>query len=212
MSVPAEAQGNRQSTPPQGSGRAEVTSGDNVAMSSDPVTAYKLGVPVDPTADSGSPPSYAAAISESNEEASHANATKSHQHQPQAMAGQSEMAHLVLPKFKKNQRKMDHSAHVTCCDPPPAGRTVPPAAAASPDAGAGILCRNNVGYHGFAAINVGTRDHMEDRHRVQYGKADGLFRAFFGVFGTAPCDTRISAFLSCCARHAMGTAAHHPVC
>jgi len=119
----------------------------------------------------------APAISESREEASHANATKSHQHVPAA----SET--LRLPKFTKNQRKIDHSNHMHCCDPPPPGRVISPAAAAaSPDNGNGILCRNDVGFHGIAAHNVGTRDHMEDRHRIQYGKPDGLYRAFFGVF------------------------------
>jgi serine/threonine protein phosphatase PrpC len=140
--------------------------------------------------DSGSPPGgvdLGPVISESREEASHANATKSHQHHgnnnPSSSHG-GQPQHLVLPKFKKNQRKIDHSSHVHCCDPPPPGRSFAPSAAAlTSDGGAGILCRNDVGYHGIAAHNVGTRDHMEDRHRVMYGRPDGLFRAFFGVFG-----------------------------
>jgi hypothetical protein len=137
--------------------------------------------------DSGSPPGgmdLAPVISESREEASHANATKSHHGNNPSSSHGGQPQHLVLPKFKKNQRKIDHSSHVHCCDPPPPGRSFAPSAAAlTSDGGAGILCRNDVGYHGIAAHNVGTRDHMEDRHRVMYGRPDGLFRAFFGVFG-----------------------------
>lgn len=108
------------------------------------------------------------AISESRDIPSHTNATQSVQGVPNDT--------LLLPKFKKNQRQIDHHSHHTCCDPSPPGRFI---ANAEP----GVVCKNAIGLHGFASINVGTRDHMEDRHRIQYGKPDGLYRAFFGVFG-----------------------------
>jgi hypothetical protein len=108
-------------------------------------------------------------ISESRDVPSHTNATVSMQHQPNDT--------LLLPKFKKNQRQIDHHSHATCCDATPPGRQ-----AAGAD-NINVLAKNAIGLQGFAAINVGTRDHMEDRHRILYGKADGLFRGFFGVFG-----------------------------
>lgn len=108
------------------------------------------------------------AISESREIPSHTNATQSVQGVPNDT--------LLLPKFKKNQRQIDHHSHHTCCDASPPGRFIS-------NADPGVVCKNAIGLHGFAAINVGTRDHMEDRHRIQYGKPDGLYRAFFGVFG-----------------------------
>lgn len=115
----------------------------------------------------GTEPSAASPPSESRDIPSHTNATQSVQHANDT---------LLLPKFKKNQRQIDHHSHVNCCDPNPPGRIAPP----STDAG--VVCQNSVGLHGFASINMGTRDHMEDRHRIAYGKPDGLFRAFFGVF------------------------------
>jgi len=82
---------------------------------------------------------------------------------------------LILPKFRKNQRHHDYTQHHLCCDASPPGR-------ADPSAGPGVLCRNAVGMHGFAAVHSGAREHMEDRHRLVYGRPDGLFRGFFGVF------------------------------
>lgn len=114
---------------------------------------------------SASPPT----ISESRDIPSHTNATKSQQGVPDTP--------LLLPKFKKNQRQIDHHNHSNCCDKTPPGRF-------QPSADPGVACKNAIGLHGFAAINVGTRDHMEDRHRIVYGRPDGLFRGFFGVFGT----------------------------
>lgn len=81
---------------------------------------------------------------------------------------------LVLPKFKKNQRKIDHAAHDGCCDRTPPGEP----SSTEPSA----LAENDIGVKGFACFNIGTRDYMEDRHKIRYGRKDGLFDAFFGVF------------------------------
>lgn len=81
---------------------------------------------------------------------------------------------LRLPKFKKNQRHIDISDHSRCCALVPPGR--------ESEATPGVLVRNSIGLQGHAAVNAGTRDHMEDRHVIAYGKPKGLFKAFFGVF------------------------------
>lgn len=65
---------------------------------------------------------------------------------------------LVLPKFKKQARKIDYSLHDWCCEASPPGEQ-------DTEGKNSPFKSNNVNLWAIAASNVGGRDHMEDRHR-----------------------------------------------
>jgi hypothetical protein len=82
---------------------------------------------------------------------------------------------LLLPKFVKHQRQVNHHVHDWCCELTPPGRSV--------SSNLAVVTRNDVGVHAYAATHMGSREHFEDRHAIVYGRDNGLFRACFGVFG-----------------------------
>ncbi len=65
---------------------------------------------------------------------------------------------LLLPKFAKTRRVLNHSDHAWCCTELPPGRPSGPNNHKIPE-------KNQIGLHGFVGVNLGSRDHMEDRHR-----------------------------------------------
>lgn len=89
---------------------------------------------------------------------------------------------LLLPRFKKNQRHIDITDHSWCCqrpiDPQPAGEIMKNSQTRKYNQD---VPGNVSGLVASAAVSMGTRDHMEDRHRICYS-GEGVYRGFFAVF------------------------------
>lgn len=98
---------------------------------------------------------------------------------------------LLLPRFKKNQRQIDHSDHSWCCDKEPETinlfrrRTQNDCEDGKYNYSERFTSLevqqsfkpNELGIIACASSHVGTRDHMEDRHRIHYGTTAAKLRA-----------------------------------